>query len=62
MIGAGSVVIHNIPENSVAAGNPCKVIREINENDKKYYYKDRPILEEDLEEEKKLRKNKKHGN
>ena len=29
-IGAGSVVTHNIPANVVAAGNPCKVIREIN--------------------------------
>ena len=29
VIGAGSVVIHDIPENSVAAGNPCKVIRAI---------------------------------
>lgn len=41
VIGAGSVVIHDIPDNSVAAGNPCKVIREINEYDMKYYYKDR---------------------
>lgn len=53
VIGAGSVVVHDIPANSVAAGNPCKVIREINDNDKKYYYKDRPITEE-----MKLRKNK----
>lgn len=58
VIGAGSVVVHDIPVNSVAAGNPCKVIREINDNDKKYYYKDRPITEEDLAEEMKLRKNK----
>ena len=28
-IGARSVVVHDIPANSVAAGNPCKVIREI---------------------------------
>ncbi len=55
VIGAGSVVIHDIPENTVAAGNPCKVIREINENDKKYYFKDREITKEDLEEEKRFR-------
>ncbi|MCF0133178.1 MAG: galactoside O-acetyltransferase [Blautia sp.] len=55
VIGAGSVVIQDIPANVVAAGNPCKVIREINEKDKKYYYKDRPITAEDLEEEKRLR-------
>lgn len=58
VIGAGSVVVHDIPANSVAVGNPCKVIREINDNDKKYYYKDRPITEEDLAEEMKLRENK----
>ena len=58
VIGAGSVVVHDIPANSVAAGNPCKVIREINDNDKKYYYKDRPITVEDLAEEMKIRKNK----
>ena len=58
VIGAGSVVVKDIPANSIAVGNPCKVIREINEHDKKYYYKDREILEEDLEEERKLRENK----
>lgn len=35
VIGAGSVVVKNIPSNCVAAGNPCKVIREITEADKK---------------------------
>ena len=39
----------------IAAGNPCKVIREIGEQDKIYYYKDRIIDESDLEEEHKLR-------
>lgn len=34
VIGAGSVVNRVIPNNSVAAGNSCKVIREINEKDK----------------------------
>lgn len=57
VIGAGSVVTKDIPANCVAAGNPCRVIREINENDEKYYYKDRPILAEDLAEEAELRKN-----
>ena len=33
VIGAGSVVIRNIPANSLASGNPCKVIREITEKD-----------------------------
>lgn len=33
VIGAGSVVTKDIPENCVAAGNPCKILRRINEND-----------------------------
>ncbi len=35
VIGGGSVVNKDIPDNSVAVGNPCKVIREITEDDKK---------------------------
>ena len=33
VIGAGSVVTRDIPANSLASGNPCKVIREITEKD-----------------------------
>lgn len=40
VIGAGSVVTKDIPANVVAAGVPCKVIREITDRDKAYYYKD----------------------
>ncbi len=54
VIGAGSVVVHDIPANSVAVGNPARVIRQIDERDNLYYYKDRPITREDLEEERKL--------
>ena len=43
VIGAGSVVTKDIPSNVVAVGNPCKVIREISEHDKEYYFKDRKI-------------------
>lgn len=39
VIGAGSVVTKDIPDNVIAVGNPCKVIREITEEDRKYYYK-----------------------
>ena len=34
VIGAGSVVTRNIPPHSLAAGNPCRVIREITEEDR----------------------------
>lgn len=43
VIGAGSIVTKDIPSNVVAYGNPCKVVREINERDKEYYFKDRKI-------------------
>lgn len=43
VIGAGSVVTRDIPENVVAYGVPCKVIREINEHDREYFFKDRKI-------------------
>ena len=41
VIGSGSVVTRDIPANVVAAGNPCKVIREITEDDKHYYFRKR---------------------
>lgn len=37
VIGSGSVVTKDIPSNVVAAGNPCKVIREITQKDKDYW-------------------------
>ena len=37
VIGAGSVITKNIPANVLAAGNPCKVIRKITEEDKDKY-------------------------
>lgn len=43
VIGAGSVVTKDIPQNAVAVGNPCRVMREINDNDKKHYFKNKRI-------------------
>lgn len=43
VIGAGSVVTKDVPSGVVAAGNPCKILREINENDRIYYYKNKKI-------------------
>ena len=42
-IGGGSVVTKDIPDNVVAVGNPCRVLREIGEHDKKYFYKNEEI-------------------
>lgn len=43
VVGAGSVVTKDLPSNVIAVGNPCKVLREVNENDKKFYFKNREI-------------------
>lgn len=43
VIGAGSVVTKDIPANVVAVGNPCRVLREINEHDREYYFKNKKI-------------------
>ena len=43
VIGAGSVVTKDIPSGVVAVGNLCRVLREIGEKDRIYYYKDRKI-------------------
>ena len=43
VIGAGSVVNRDIPAGVVAVGNPCRVLREIGERDREFYFKDREI-------------------
>ena len=48
VIGAGSVVTKDIPANVVAVGNPCRVLREINEHDREYYFRDKKINWDDI--------------
>lgn len=43
VIGAGSVVTKDVPANVVAVGTPCRVLREIGEHDREYYWRDRKI-------------------
>lgn len=43
----GSVVTKDIPDNVIAVGNPCRVLRKITEDDRKYYFKDREFDVED---------------
>ena len=43
VIGAGSVVTRDIPAGVVAVGNPCRVMREIGEHDKQYFFKNEKI-------------------
>lgn len=48
VVGAGSIVTKDLPPNVVAVGNPCKVLREINEHDREFYFKDRKIAWENM--------------
>ncbi len=44
VIGAGSVVTKDIPANVVAVGNPCRVLKQITEDNKLYFFKDLPFV------------------
>lgn len=43
VVGAGSVVTKDIPANVAAVGSPCRVLREIGERDREYYFRDKRI-------------------
>mgnify|MGYP000019537184 CR=1 FL=1 len=43
VIGAGSIVTKDIPAGVVAVGNPCRVLREVGNDDREYYYRDYKI-------------------
>lgn len=48
VVGAGSVVTKDLPSGVVAVGNPCRVLRDIGERDREYYFKDRRIDHEQI--------------
>ncbi len=48
VIGAGSIVTKDIPDNVIAVGNPCRVLRQVTDYDKEYYFKGRKIDYTDL--------------
>ena len=43
VVGAGSVVTMDLPSSVVEVGNPCKVLREVNEHDQEYYFKGKKL-------------------
>ena len=43
VIGAGSIVTKDIPSGVVAVGNPCRVLREVGQHDREYYWRDKTI-------------------
>ena len=43
VIGAGSIVTKDIPENVVAVGNPCRVLRQVSDRDREYFYKNEKV-------------------
>ncbi len=48
VIGAGSVVTKDIPDNTLAVGNPCRVLREVSQRDREFFYKNEPIDRQNL--------------
>ena len=50
IIGAGSVIVKNIPKGVIAAGNPCKIIRKIDESDKVYWQEKYNEYQKEMEE------------
>lgn len=43
VVGAGSVVTKDLPDGVVAVGNPCRILRKVDERDREFYFKDRKI-------------------
>ena len=43
VIGAGSVVTKDLPDNVVAVGNPCRVLRPVGEHDRQFYWRDKQV-------------------
>ena len=50
VIGAGSIVTKDIPSGVVAVGNPCRVLREVGQHDREYYWRDKKIDPEWIKE------------
>lgn len=48
VVGAGSVVTKDLPSGVVAVGNPCRVLREIGEHDREYFFRDKKVDDSDL--------------
>lgn len=46
VIGAGSVVTHDLPDNVIAAGNPCRVLRTLTDEDRRFAFRHQPIDDE----------------
>ena len=48
VVGAGSVVTKDLPDRVVAVGNPCRILRDVNEHDEEYYFKNKKINYKEL--------------
>ena len=51
VVGAGSIVTRDVPERTIAVGNPCRVLREVSGRDRRFFWREEAIDWDQLQEQ-----------